>query len=214
MSVSKPLMIALPKGRVADKALDLLQRAGIEVPQIDGDSRKLVTGDRSGRYSFVSLKPVDIPVYVESGAIDAGIAGTDVLREQEAKVYEPVDLRIGLCRIVVAAPEGKPLSSNRLVRVATKYPRIAEKHFRSRHSHVHIVKLDGSVEIAPLLGLADAIVDLVETGRTLRENGMVVVEEIAQVSSKLIVNRTSMKMKATDVNNLVQLLDAVVYENR
>jgi ATP phosphoribosyltransferase len=214
MSVAKPLMIALPKGRVAEKALELLQRAGIELPQGNGDSRKLVTSDVSGRYSFVSLKPIDIPVYVESGAIDAGIAGTDVLREQDARVYEPVDLRIGLCRIALAAPEGEPLPTNRMLRIATKYPRTAEKHFKARHSHVHIVKLDGSVEIAPLLGLADAIVDLVETGRTLKENGMVIVEEIAQVTSKLIVNRTSMKMKSADVNNLVSLLDAVVYENR
>jgi ATP phosphoribosyltransferase len=214
MSVTKPIMIALPKGRVAEKALDLIQRAGIQMPQGNGESRKLVTTDLSGRYSFVSLKPIDIPVYVESGAIDAGIAGTDVLREQEAKVYEPVDLRIGRCRIAVAAPEGEPMPTNRMLRIATKYPRTAEKHFKSRHSHVHIVKLDGSVEIAPLLGLADAIVDLVETGRTLKENGMVVVEEIAQVSSKLIVNRTSMKMKSADINNLVSLLDAVVYENR
>jgi ATP phosphoribosyltransferase len=214
MPPSKPLMIALPKGRVAEKALELLKRAGIEMPGGDGTSRKLVTTDLSGRYSFVSLKPVDIPVYVESGAIDAGIAGTDVLREQDAKVYEPVDLRIGVCRIAVAAPEGQALPTDRMLRIATKYPRIAERHFRDRHSHVHIVRLDGSVEIAPLLGLADAIVDLVETGRTLKENGMVVIEEIAMVSSKLIVNRTSMKMKSVDVNNLVSLLDGVVYENR
>ena len=139
--------------------------------------------------------------------------GTDVLRESAADVYEPVDLKIGICKMVLAGPAGEKFGVDRTIRVATKYPRTTENYFRNRHVHVHIVRLDGSVEIAPLLGLADAIVDLVETGRTLKENGMAVIEEIAPISAKLIVNRTAMKMKANAANELITALDAVVYEN-
>jgi len=206
-------LIALPKGRLYEKAVDLLGRAGIRIPPAPDGSRKLVFPDADGRFDFVLLKPIDIPVYVESGAIDAGIVGSDVLREREADVYEPVDLGIGKCRLVLAAPAGVALSSAGSLRVATKYPRTAELFFRARQLHVHIVKLDGSVEIAPLLGLADAIVDLVETGRTLMENGMHELEDVARVSAKLIVNRTAMKMKSADVRHLITLLDTVVYEN-
>ena len=213
MSLNQRVIIALPKGRVYDQAKELLGRAGIAIPESENGSRKLVFADESGRYDFVPLKPIDIPVYVESGAIDAGIGGTDILREQDSDVDEPADLRIGLCRRVVAAPQGLQVSIRDLLRVATKYPRTAEHFFRSRNIHVHIVKLDGSVEIAPLLGLAEAVIDLVETGRTLRENGMRIVEEIAQVSAKLIINRTAMKMKSVDINHLINQMDRVVYEN-
>jgi ATP phosphoribosyltransferase len=206
------LRVALPKGRLFDQSIDLLSRAGISVDAGDG-SRKLMFTDTAGEIDFVALKPVDVPVYVESGAMDAGIVGSDILREMESDVYEPLDLRIGLCRLVLAAPNDAPLSYDRYLQIATKYPRTAERFFRSRNAHVHIVRLDGSVEIAPLLNLADAIVDLVETGRTLRENGMRVAEEIAQVSAKLIVNRTSMKMKASAISKLVAQLDAVIYAN-
>lgn len=205
--------IALPKGRVYEQAAALLGRAGIIIPSGADGSRKLVFPDAGGRFEFVPLKPVDIPVYVESGTIDAGIVGSDVLRELEADVYEPVDLGIGRCRMVLAAPGGVALSPAGSLRIATKYPRTTERFFRSKQLHVHIVKLDGSVEIAPLLGLADAIVDLVETGRTLRENGMHVVEEVAAVSAKLIVNRTAMKTKSADIRHLVTQLDTVVYED-
>ena len=214
MSLNQQVMIALPKGRLYDQARGLLARAGIMMPESDNGSRKLVVSDASGRFDFVSLKPVDIPVYVESGAIDVGIVGTDILREIESDVYEPVDLKIGVCRLVVAAPSERELPLSQMVCIATKYPRTAERFFRGRNAHVHIVKLEGSVEIAPLLGLADAIVDLVETGRTLRENGMRVVEEVAAVSAKLIVNRTAMKMKSAAINHLITQLDAVVYEHR
>ncbi len=207
------LRIALPKGRLYDPALALLARAGIRPAEDLNGSRKLVFPDAAGRHEFVSLKPVDIPVYVESGAIDAGIVGSDVLREYESDVYEPLDLQIGKCAVVLAAPEGVEIAYEQHLRIATKYPRTAERFFKANNAHVHIVRLDGSVEIAPLLGLSDAIVDLVETGRTLRENGMRVIEEIARVSAKLIVNRTAMKMKAADVSSLISQLDTVVYAN-
>ncbi len=213
MPVNGRLLVALPKGRLYDAVRSLLAKAGLPLPADAESSRKLVRTDTSGRCDFVTLKPADIPVYVESGAIDAGIVGSDVLRELESDVYEPVDLRIGLCRLVLAAPEGHDFPPARALRIATKYPNTAERFFRAQQIHAQVVRLDGSVEIAPLLGLADGIIDLVETGRTLRENGMRVVEEISLVSAKLIVNRTAMKMKSAGVHTLISNLDAVVYEN-
>jgi ATP phosphoribosyltransferase len=206
------LLFALPKGRLQNTLLDLLGRAGITV-DLDGMSRRLTFPDREGRFAFVSLKPVDVPVYVESGAADIGVVGSDVLREFVPDVYEPLDLQIGLCRLVVAAPAGRPLIEGDHWTIATKYPHTAEQFFAQRNSHVHIVKLEGSVEIAPQLGLADAIVDLVETGRTLKENGLVVTEEVGSVSAKLIVNRTAMKTKRDAVQRLLADLDGVIYAN-
>lgn len=205
------LRIALPKGRVHEQAVALLARAGVHIDENSRNSRLLLFDDVSKRFQFVPLKPVDIPVYVESGVIDAGIVGTDILRENESDVNEPLDLQIGLCRLAVAGPEGKTVSYQQNITVATKYPNTARRFFTSRNAHVHIVRLDGSVEIAPLLGLSDLIVDLVETGKTLRDNGMAVMEEISKVSAKLIVNRTAMKIKAEQVNSLITKLDRVVY---
>ena len=206
------ILIGLPKGRLFEPARDLLARAGVVIEHDQDVSRKLTFSDRSGRYAFVALKPVDIPVYVEAGALDAGIVGSDILRELSSDVNEPLDLRIGACRLVVAG-KGEPNGNTGYLRVATKYPRTAESHFRTRNTHVHIVRLDGSVEIAPLLGLADVIVDLVETGRTLRENGLVILDDVAAVSAKLIVNRTSMKLKGAALGGLIAQLDRVVYAN-
>jgi ATP phosphoribosyltransferase len=207
------ILIALPKGRLFESALGLLERAGIRPDGTVNGSRKLTFPDRTGKYAFVALKPVDIPVYVESGAVDVGLVGSDILREQDSDVFEPLDLRIGLCKLVLAGPSGCDISSAPTLHVATKYPRTAERHCATRNVHAHIVKLEGSVEIAPLLGLADVIVDLVETGRTLRENGLAIIEEIAPVSTKLIVNRTVMKTKAFEMQDLLTKLDRVVYEN-
>lgn len=210
--MKQKLLIALPKGRLLDKSFELLSKAGIVVEPDDG-SRQLFIEDRDKTYRFVMLKPVDIPVYVESGVIDAGICGSDILRELDSDVNEPLDLQIGRCGLVVAGPADTEVSYRRNIHVATKYPRTAARFFKAKNAHVHIVKLEGSVEIAPLLGLADVIVDLVETGRTLRENGMRVIEEVSPVSAKLIVNRTAMKVKAQQVNNLISQFDRVVYAN-
>jgi len=207
------ILIALPKGRLFESALGLLDRASICPDGMENGSRKLTFPDKTGKYAFVALKPVDIPVYVESGVVDVGMVGSDILREQEPDVFEPLDLRIGLCRVALAGPAGQDISSASTLHVATKYPRTAERHCAARHVHAHIVKLEGSVEIAPLLGLADVIVDLVETGRTLRENGLTIIEEIASVSTKLIVNRTVMKTKAFEMQELLANLDRVVYAN-
>jgi ATP phosphoribosyltransferase len=206
------LLFGLPKGRLFEPARDLLARAGVVIDHDLDISRRLTFADRSGGFSFVALKPVDIPVYVEAGALDVGIVGSDILREQESNVNEPLDLRIGLCRLVVAGKEVVNGGTGYL-RVATKYPRTAQAFYQARNAHVHVVRLDGSVEIAPLLGLSDVIVDLVESGRTLRENGLWIIEEIAPVSARLIVNRTSMKLKSFSINSLIEHLDRVVYEN-
>jgi ATP phosphoribosyltransferase len=205
------ILIALPKGRLYDQTLRLLTRAGVVVADAGDSSRVLLLEDTERRYQFVQLKPVDIPVYVESGVIDAGVVGTDVLRELESDVNEPLDLQIGKCRMVVAGPESVSLPYQQNLRVATKYPKTTGKFFVSRNAHIHIVRLEGSVEIAPQLGLAEVIVDLVETGRTLQENGMRVLEEVAPVSAKLIVNRTAMKIKAAAVTSLLTRLDRIVY---
>ena len=206
-------LIALPKGRLFEASLGLLSKAGITTDTREESSRRLIFSDDQERYEFVSLKPVDIPVYVESGAVDIGVVGTDILRELESDVYEPLDLKIGVCRLVVAAPAGAALDFSKHLKVATKYPRTADRHFHARNAHVHIVRLEGSVEIAPLLGLADAIVDLVETGRTLKENNMVIVEDVARISSKIIVNRTAMKIKGQEISELIKAIDRVVYAN-
>jgi len=207
----EPIRLSLPKGRVLNEALKLLERAGIRPEGDPNGSRKLMFPDQEGWLQFVVLKPVDIPVYVESGAVDVGIVGSDIVRELDVDVYEPLDLGIGQCRLVLAAPRGTTLALDQELRVATKYPRTAERFFASRNAHVHVVRLEGSVEIAPLLGLSNGIIDLVETGRTLRDNDLVVLEEVERVSAKLIINRTSMKMRSAEMRKLIAQLDTVVY---
>jgi ATP phosphoribosyltransferase len=211
--MSEPLRFGLPKGRVFDQAIALLSSAGINISPEYLDSRRLIVPDVNGKFSFVTLKPIDIPVYVESGALDAGIVGTDILRELESDVYEPLDLKIGKCKLALAAPNGAALAFDQQIRIATKYPKTAQRFFLSQNVHVQIIRLEGSVEIAPLLGLADAIVDLVETGRTLNDNGLHIIEDVQHVSSKLIINRTAMKLRAKTINHLVSQLDSAVYAN-
>lgn len=211
--MNRPLIAALPKGRLFTGALQLFRQTGIRLPDGQGESRSLLFRDLDQRIEFVSLKPIDIPVYVETGAIDIGIVGSDILRELDPDVYEPLDVRLGICRLVLAAPIDARISFADHLRIATKYPKTALRFFQERSSQAHIIKLDGSVEIAPRLGLADAIVDLVETGQTLRDNHMTIVTDVSQVSAKLIVNRTSMKTKSSQITPLISLLDAIVYEN-
>lgn len=201
----------LPKGRLFDQCVTLLANAGVTISSEQLASRLLLFPDRDNRFEFVCLKPVDIPVYVESGVIDAGIVGTDILRELDSDVYEPLDLRIGRCKLTLAAKHETTLSPALHLRIATKYPKTTQRYFARRNMPVQVVKLEGSVEIAPLLGLADAIVDLVETGRTLRENGLQVIADISPVTAKLIINRTSMKIQSAKISQFIAQLDAVVY---
>lgn len=207
------ISFGLPKGRIFDQSVALLDKAGVKIRKEDLESRLLTFHDMENRFSFVHLKPVDIPVYVESGVIDVGIVGTDILRELGSDVYEPIDLGIGKCKLVLAARNGAELFPSAHIRVATKYPKTAQRYFTAKNMHVHIIKLEGSVEIAPILGLADMIVDLVETGRTLRENGLAVLAEVSDISAKLIVNRTSMKIQSAAIKQLISHLDSIVYAN-
>ncbi|HEX8127706.1 MAG TPA: ATP phosphoribosyltransferase [Pyrinomonadaceae bacterium] len=202
------LTIAVAKGRMQDDTLRLLARVDIGVSQAALNSRRLAVEDESGVYRFVFVKPGDVPVYVEHGIADCGVVGRDVLLESGADLLQPLDLRVGYCRIAVAARAGLPLAATGALRVATKYPKIAAAHFGARGVPVEIIRLSGSVELAPVLGLADCIVDLVESGRTLAENGLEVVEEITDSSARLVVNRASYQLKAARVSNLIELLGA------
>lgn len=199
------LTLALPKGRLLEGALDLLGSLG--VAGIDSESRRLIFADPGHRLRLLLLKPADVPAYVTYGAADLGIVGQDILLEQRPDVYEPLDLGFGFCRLVVA--ERKELferdtpSTWSWVRVATKYPRLTEQYFSSRGIQVEIVRLDGSVELAPLVGLAERIVDLVQSGDTLRANGLVEVAEITRSTARLIVNRASMKTEYAAVTGLL-----------
>jgi len=205
-----PLTIALAKGRMQDEALHVLACAGVSVSDEALASRRLAVEDERGRYRFVFVKPADVPVYVEHGIADCGVVGRDVLLETEADVLQPLDLGINRCCIAVAARADATGHEVGMLRVATKYPRIAAAHFGARGVPVEIIELSGSVELAPVLGLADCIVDLVETGRTLAENGLVVVETITESTGRLVVNRASYQLKATAVGELIEALRQAV----
>jgi len=204
------LTIAISKGRLQDESLDLLARAGLSVSSDMLATRRLAVEDESGRCRFIFVKPADVPVYVEHGIADCGVVGRDVLMECEADVLQRLTLEIGACRMVVAAPSDVPLSSYGMLRVATKYPRVTARHFGSRGLSVEIIELSGSVEVAPLLGLADCIVDLVETGRTLQENGLRIVEVIAESTARLVINRASYQLKAEVVAQLIDSLTKIM----
>ena len=208
--MKEQLTLALPKGRLLDAALRLLHELGVD--GVDQDSRKLIFTDVRRGLRLLLLKPTDIPAYVLYGAADLGIVGKDVLLEQEPDVYEPLDLGFGFCRLVVAEPrelwERDDPAKWSWVRVATKYPRLAEQYFTDRGIQVEIVRLDGSIELAPLVGLAERIVDLVQSGETLRANGLVEVAEITRSTARLIVNRASMKTEHAAVTGLIDELKA------
>lgn len=201
------ITIAIAKGRMQDDALSLLARAGIRLNAEQVNSRRLALEDESGDYRFIFVKPADVPVYVEHGIADCGVVGRDVLLESEADLLLPLDLGIARCRIVVAAADPEVMTrAVGMLRVATKYSQIAAAHFGARGMPVEIISLSGSVELAPALGLSDLIVDLVETGRTLRENGLMVVDEITESTGRLVVNRASYQLKAEAVARLVNAL--------
>ncbi len=199
------LTIALSKGKLLEPALDRLARAGYASKALSADSRRLVFTCPDADATLLIVRPSDVPTYVEYGAADVGIVGKDVLLEQDRDVYEPLDLGFGRCRIVVAALKGRELRDrlSARVRVATKYPNITERYFNQKGIPVEIIKLYGSVELAPIVGLADRIVDLVSTGRTLREHHLVEVDVIAESTARLIVNRASLKMKHGPIMGLI-----------
>lgn len=206
------LTIAIAKGRLEAPALELLRRAEFCELRADNASRRLAIEDEAGRFRFIFVKPTDVPVYVERGVADCGIVGRDVLLEYEPDVLQPLTLDIGHCRFVVAAPVGVPDYGHRMVRVATKFPHVATSFFGARGQPMEIITLSGSVELAPGLGLADCIVDLVETGRTLRDNGLEVVEEIAELSARFIVNRASYQLKVKEISHVIEALSQTIAE--
>jgi len=210
MDLDAPLTIALSKGRIFEQTLPLLAAAGI-VPLEDPDtSRKLILGTSNAQVRLVIIRASDVPTYVEYGAADLGVAGKDVLLEHGGEgLYEPLDLRIARCRLMVAGLPDAPPGPGRM-RIATKYVRCAERHFAAQGRQVEIIKLYGSMELAPLVGLADRIVDLVESGGTLKANGLVPLEHIADISSRLVVNKAAWKMKHTAVTALVAVLREAV----
>ncbi|TCZ72880.1 ATP phosphoribosyltransferase [Paenibacillus albiflavus] len=202
------LKVAMPKGRIYKQAFKLFHQAGIPLPEEADESRKLIIPFPEAGMEFIMAKPVDVPTYVEYGVADIGIVGKDVLMEENRDVYELLDLAIARCRMsVIALPDWKPVINPR---VATKYPNVASQYFREKGQQVEVIKLNGSIELAPMIGLADRIVDMVETGQTLRENGLVEMEEIFQITSRLIANRVSYRMKHAEIQRLCDLLQVTV----
>jgi ATP phosphoribosyltransferase len=205
-----PLKLAIPRGALWDETLDALDRIGVNTAEMRGDSRSLIF--EVNGMSLVTMRPSDVPTYVESGAADLGITGKDVLLEHTDRiVYEILDLGYGACRMVLAGRKGDESlgeAERRLggMRIATKYPRIAERYFEETGRQAEVVEVKGSVELAPLVGLADGIVDLVATGRTLEENGLEIREEIASSTARLVANRVSHKLRAVEVDDLVERL--------
>jgi ATP phosphoribosyltransferase len=203
--VTDPLTVALPKGRVLRAVAPLLVKAGADAAALLADDRSLVREAPAAGLRFLLLKPDDVPTYVEYGAADLGVCGRDVLLERPSDLYQPLDLGVGVCRMVVAGPRGTPEPTG-VPRVATKYPRCAAEHFARRGVQVDVIYVQGSVELAPLVGLADLIVDLVETGATLVQNGLEEREVVAQVSSVLVANRAAYKLRRDQIAPFIAAL--------
>ena len=212
--MTETLTIALSKGRILEESLPLLARAGIEPAEDPDKSRRLILDTFRPGVKIVVIRAADVPTFVQYGAADLGVAGKDVLMEHGGEgLYEPLDLGIARCRLMVAGPEGAALPTGRL-RVATKYVRSTRRYYAARGKQVEIIKLYGSMELAPLVGLSDLIVDLVDTGNTLRANGLVPLEHIADISSRLVVNRAALKMKHHAIMEIIGVLEQAVGRER
>ncbi|HHW67245.1 MAG: phosphoribosyltransferase [Epulopiscium sp.] len=210
------LTFALAKGRLADKTMELLESIGFTCEEMKEKSRKLIFTNEELKLKFFLAKATDVPTYVEYGAADIGVVGKDTLLEEKRNLYEVLNLGFGKCRMVVAGPKEmkeKLESGQDLLRVATKYPNIASDYFyHKKQQTVEIIKLNGSVELAPIVGLAEVIVDIVETGSTLKENGLFVLEEICPLSARMVVNRVSMKMEYDRITDLIEKAKKVINE--
>ncbi|MFD2639784.1 ATP phosphoribosyltransferase [Piscibacillus salipiscarius] len=196
--------IALTKGRLADESINIFKEAGIRFSAYEEDSRKLILPSDCEQYEIILVKALDVATYVENGAADLGIAGKDTLLEANANVFELVDLGFGTCQFAVAGKKGFDLNQAVKLSVATKYPRVTTMFFQEKGRQIETIKLNGSVELAPLVGLSDVIVDIVETGRTLKENGLDVLEHMYPISARLVVNKASYKTKSQELLPLVQ----------
>ena len=210
------LTIALTKGRLANKTLEMFEAVGITCEEMkDKNTRKLIFVNEELKLRFFLAKGPDVPTYVEYGAADIGVVGRDTILEEGRKLYEVMDLGFGKCRMCICGPENaKPLlENNQLIHVATKYPNIAKDYFyNKKHQTVEIIKLNGSIELAPIVGLSEVICDIVETGSTLRENGLSILEEVCPLSARMVVNQVSMKMESERISELIQKLKRVIKE--
>ena len=200
------ITFALSKGRLANKTLEILEKIDIKPVDLTDDSRKLIFSSSDDKYTFFLAKPSDVPIYVDYGVADIGIAGLDTILEEGRDLYECLDLNIGKCKMCVAGyPKNKDLILGReWIKVATKYQNITKKYFESKNRKAEIIKLNGSVELGPIVGLADCIVDIVESGKTLKENGLEVMEEICNLSARVIVNKVSIKTKYEEISKILK----------
>ena len=202
--------IALPKGRLGEKVYEMFERAGYECPSIKENSRKLIFENKEAGVRYFWVKPSDVSIYVERGAADIGVAGKDILLEYSPDVYELLDLNIGKCRMAVAAKKGFYQDNKKTLKVATKFVNISKKYYSSICRDIEVIKLNGSIELAPILGLSDVIVDIVETGTTLKENDLDVIETIVPISARLIANKASFKFKTAEIEKVVEGMKAEV----
>ena len=200
------LNIALPKGRLGDKVYELFASIGYDCSEIYSDNRKLVFENKENGVRYLLVKPSDVAIYIAHGAADIGVVGKDILDEGNFDIYELLDLGLGKCNMCVAAPNGYVEDFDRPLRVATKFVNIAKNYYISLNREIEIIKLNGSIEIAPILGLSDVIVDIVESGKTLQENNLRVYEKIMPISARLIANKSSYKFKSDDINALIEKL--------
>jgi len=212
--MSTLLTIAIPKGRILEESIELFGKIGINLASMLDDSRKLVFDYPEQGLRALIVRATDVPTYVEYGCADLGIVGKDTLLEQEKDLYEPLDLKFGYCRMVVAELAGLSKGDDPArwshIRVATKYPTVAERHFSAKGIQAEIIKLYGSIELGPLVGLAERIVDLVSSGETLRQNGLVEVETIAEITTRLVVNRASLKTKQQSIRDIIDGLEKIL----
>ena len=206
------LNVALPKGRLGEKAYAMFEKAGFECPSIKENNRKLIFENEAAGVRYFWVKPSDVAMYVERGAADVGVVGKDILLESEPDIYELLDLNMGKCRMAVAAMDGFRDDTSRTLRVATKFANIARQHYVSKGRDIDIIHLNGSIEIAPILGLSDVIVDIVETGTTLRENNLSVIETVIPISARLIANKSGYKFKKQQIDTVVREIAAQVEE--
>ncbi|MBQ8392849.1 MAG: ATP phosphoribosyltransferase [Clostridia bacterium] len=198
--------VALPKGRLGEKVYDMFEKAGYECPSIKENTRKLIFENKEKGIRYFWVKPSDVSIYVERGSADIGVAGKDILLEYAPDVYELLDLNMGKCRMAVAGKNDFYDDGSRTLKVATKFVNIAKKHYASKCRDIDIIKLNGSIEIAPILGLSDVIVDIVETGKTLMENNLSVMETIVPISARLISNKSSFKFKTEEIEKIVKCM--------
>lgn len=211
--MNKVINIALPKGRLGEKVYKLFEKLGYGCPALLENSRKLVFEDEKNGVRYFWVKPSDVAIYVETGVADVGVVGKDILLEQNPDVYELIDLGFGKCRMAVAGKKGEILPLDKTIKVATKFPNIAKKHFTSKSREIDIIKLNGSIELAPILGMSDVIVDIVETGSTLRENDLEVFEDIVNISARFISNKTSFRFKTEEIELMKSRIEKELYND-